>query len=114
MPVNGKRKSDDAQDRSWKQRQAFDLKTILVIVSAFLGSGITVGGVKFIDSSAIESSILENTHEIKQLKQHVLEYESSHEREEELTQQLLYQELKSIKTDLKEIKQDVKKIKNGQ
>jgi len=80
-------------------------RVIIAFVTLLLGGG---GGSAIKDVVSPSNDIVRE--EIHSLKQDYTNYKISHEREEQLKDEMLNDKLKRLSEDLKEVKSDVKKI----
>jgi len=116
-------------DAGYEKRRLFDLKTIIVILTAMFGTGGITGLTSYLTDPNIkvqakvetldtktqshELKIADITGKVQQGAMRMEYYIKSHNDEEQLKQQLIDKEFEHIKELLIEIKADVKAIKNG-
>lgn len=117
------------KDDGYEKRRAFDYKTMLVIMTALVGSGGVTGLISaFTDPNVklgmrvdtIESAVTQNTTRAIRNYDTIEAYIKTHEKEETLKDQIVSGEfehlkdlLNEIKNDQEEIKQDLRAIRNG-
>lgn len=117
------------RDDGYEKRRLFDLKTIIVILTAMFGTGGITGLTSYLTDPNIkiqtkvdvldtttrgqELKIADLTGKAQQSTMRMEYYIKSHSDEEQLKQQLIDKEFEHIKELLLEIKADVKAIKNG-
>jgi len=113
-------------DSGYNKRRVFDIKTIIVIMTALFGSSGITGLTSYLTDPNIELQMKVSAIEQEE-KLHYTEitakaenqdtrmenYIKAHDNEVQLRQQLTDQEFEHIKELLQEIKTDVKSIKNG-
>ena len=105
------RQSDDG----YQKRKVFDIKTIIVIMTALFGSSGITGLTSYLTDPNIELQTKVNTVEstLEMRTMRTENYIKAHDEETQLKQQLIDKEFEHIKELLLEIKADVKVIKNN-